>query len=117
MQKFRKVLETDDVDLAALRKLSWTGIPPALRGKVWKLLLGYIPTRSRSQATCLERKRREYRDLIPRYFEEEDYYNEGSNTNNNDDDGTGENHDRPLPPSFISRSTEEQQVLRQVESF
>lgn len=31
------------VDLDALRELSWSGIPQELRPTCWKLLLGYLP--------------------------------------------------------------------------
>lgn len=122
LKKFHKILDTTDVDLVALRKLSWTGVPRSLRGDVWKLLLGYIPTRRSSQAACLARKRREYRDLIPRYFDQEDYYDNHDNSDDDHQNNTVEQSggadcnelDKPLPPSFISRSTEEQKVLRQV---
>ena len=59
--------------------------------------------------------REEWLKDTKRLFEEEDYYNGDNSTNNNDNENSiGEDHDRPLPASFISRSTEEQQVLRQV---
>lgn len=31
------------IDLDALRELSWSGIPQELRPTCWKLLLGYLP--------------------------------------------------------------------------
>jgi hypothetical protein len=31
------------VDLDALRKLAWGGIPPEVRPDCWRLLLGYMP--------------------------------------------------------------------------
>ncbi|CAG8787661.1 7772_t:CDS:2, partial [Acaulospora morrowiae] len=37
--KFKDALQSPNVDLAALRKLSWSGIPDELRPMAWQLLL------------------------------------------------------------------------------
>ncbi|CEQ40176.1 SPOSA6832_01766, partial [Sporobolomyces salmonicolor] len=80
----RKFLETvgeDNVDLAELRKLSWSGIPEELRPMAWQLLLvrlfrpfffsglpdhppGYLPSPSSRRASTLARKRQEYADAV-----------------------------------------------------
>ncbi|GAA5860182.1 hypothetical protein JCM1840_002806 [Sporobolomyces johnsonii] len=63
----RKFLETvgeDNVDLAELRKLSWSGIPEDLRPMAWQLLLGYLPSPSSRRASTLARKRQEYADAV-----------------------------------------------------
>ncbi|KAK4534565.1 hypothetical protein CDCA_CDCA02G0590 [Cyanidium caldarium] len=48
------------VDTSLLRKRSWAGVQPAHRAIVWKLLLGYCPTRADRVARVLERQRDEY---------------------------------------------------------
>lgn len=59
--KFKQVMTTDSsVDIADLRKLSWSGIPPEMRAMLWQLLLGYLPTNKARQALTLKRKRDEY---------------------------------------------------------
>ena len=83
----------DQVDLDALRELAWGGIPLPLRPQVWRLLCGYVPPARRGllgtagclcrgahalqgkhanvcgprrarQAATLERRRREYMDMV-----------------------------------------------------
>lgn len=61
-----------------LRKLSWSGIPLELRGKVWRLLCGYSPPvgDARKLKETLERKRGEYASLVSEYYpkrEDEQY--------------------------------------------
>ena len=48
------------VDTSLLRKRAWAGVQPAHRAIVWKLLLGYCPTRADRVARVLERQRDEY---------------------------------------------------------
>ncbi|KAK9832713.1 hypothetical protein WJX81_003081 [Elliptochloris bilobata] len=67
--KFRKLLDEQVVDLEALRELAWSGIPAELRPVCWQLLLGYLPPNCERRAAILERKRREYRDMVPDYYD------------------------------------------------
>ena len=86
------------------------------------LMLGYIPTRTKSHLATLQRKRQEYHNLVPRYFEHDDYEKDSRTTrsnsdNNNDDDnrsGSSGNSSGSLIKSFITRSVDEQKALRQV---
>ena len=57
------------VDLRALRELAWSGVPPRLRGTVWKLLLGYLPAERSRRKALLSRKRAEYARFIPAHYE------------------------------------------------
>jgi hypothetical protein len=67
--KFNRLLGEQVVDLDALRELSWSGIPPALRPTCWRLLLGYLPPNRERREQILARKRREYRDMVPDYYD------------------------------------------------
>jgi len=67
--KFRKVLMQPNVDLEALKKISWSGVIKDMRSSVWQLLLGYLPTNSERREATLSRKRKEYIDCIPQYFD------------------------------------------------
>eukprot|EP00741_Cyanophora_paradoxa_P021397 tig00021350_g20656.t1 len=69
LAKFKKVLSDPNVDLEALRQLAWGGVPPEVRPMTWQLLLGYLPTNCERRRATLDRKRKEYLDCIPRYFE------------------------------------------------
>ncbi|KAK8826385.1 hypothetical protein WA538_001523 [Blastocystis sp. DL] len=72
IQKYKRLLESDRIDMKSLRTLAWKGIPSEYRAVTWKLLLGYLPSvRSRQQA-IIQRKRREYKEYIPRLFEVDD---------------------------------------------
>jgi len=67
--KFSRVLNEQVVDLDALRELAWSGIPGNLRPVCWRLLLGYLPPNRDRRDQILARKRREYRDLVPEYYD------------------------------------------------
>ena len=66
--QFEEILSGENIDLNALRKLSWNGIPPEFRTQVWQLLLGYLPTNKGRRDAAIIRKRKEYVDSIPVYF-------------------------------------------------
>ncbi|GIL47609.1 hypothetical protein Vafri_4393 [Volvox africanus] len=69
VRKFHRLLQEAVVDLDALRELSWSGVPLALRPQVWRLLCGYLPPARSRQAQTLERRRREYADMVPEYYD------------------------------------------------
>lgn len=58
--RFAKLLRAKNIDLSALRKLAWNGIPSALRPIVWQVLLGYLPTSLERRKATLSKKRNEY---------------------------------------------------------
>lgn len=62
--KFIECLMREDVDMAELRKLAWSGVPNELRPLAWQLLLGYLPLPTRLRSSTLERKRGEYLSLV-----------------------------------------------------
>lgn len=71
VKKFNKLLGEPLIDLDALRELSWSGIPQELRPTCWKLLLGYLPPNKSRQQQVLARKRREYTDMVPEFYDVE----------------------------------------------
>ena len=68
-KRFAEVLGEDIVKLDELRKLSWNGVPQVHRAAVWQLLVGYMPANRSRRAVAMERKRREYREAVPQYFD------------------------------------------------
>ncbi|KAG0262889.1 GTPase-activating protein [Mortierella polycephala] len=66
--KFKVMLQSPVVDLDVLRKLSWSGVPTAIRPIVWQLLVGYLPCNSDRRNVALERKRKEYQDGVQQTF-------------------------------------------------
>ncbi|CAM9433266.1 unnamed protein product, partial [Hapterophycus canaliculatus] len=68
-KRFDDVLGEEVVKLDELRKLSWNGVPQVHRAAVWQLLVGYMPANRARRAAALERKRREYREAVPQYFD------------------------------------------------
>jgi len=62
------LLLAETIDLKSLRKLSWNGIPSEFRTEVWQLLLGYLPANKERRDTAIFRKRKEYYDSVPLYF-------------------------------------------------
>jgi TBC1 domain family member 2 len=67
-KKMDQILLSENIDLIALRKQSWNGIPQEFRCMVWQLLLGYLPTNKSRREVTLQKKRKEYLDLLPTYF-------------------------------------------------
>lgn len=61
--KFKNILESQNIDIEALRKLSWSGVPEEIRPTVWKLLMGIIPVNQDRREGTLERKRKEYNGI------------------------------------------------------
>ena len=65
-QQLADCLDSDEVDLHALRTLAWKGVPSALRPVVWPLLLGYLPATAVLRTATLSRKRAEYASGVER---------------------------------------------------
>ena len=68
VKKFDDVLKEDPIDLDRLRDLCWNGIPLKLRPYAWRLLNGYLPPNKDRQTETLERKRRDYFQLVESIF-------------------------------------------------
>jgi len=68
-RKFEALLSAEVVDLKALQAASWSGIPHQSRATAWRLLIGYMPPNRAWREQTLERKRREYSDAVPQYFD------------------------------------------------
>ncbi|XP_055351020.1 TBC1 domain family member 22B-like [Paramacrobiotus metropolitanus] len=76
--KFLKLLAQKSFDLEDLRKISWSGIPVELRGRIWRILCGIAPPVGDAVkvAESLKRKRDEYGSLVQEYYpkrEDEQY--------------------------------------------
>lgn len=68
IDRFKRILTASNIDLSALRKLAWNGVPEELRPMVWQLLLGYLPLSHAHRITTLQRKRKEYMDSVLQAF-------------------------------------------------
>ncbi|KAG8706594.1 GTPase-activating protein [Ceratobasidium sp. 395] len=66
--QFVECLSKEDINMAELKKLAWSGVPPHLRPIVWPLLLGYIPLPSSTRLQTLQRKREEFRNMVKLTF-------------------------------------------------
>ena len=66
--QFDKILQATTVDIKALRKLSWNGVPSDYRTDVWQMLLGYLPINKERRESAIIRKRKEFQDSIPLYY-------------------------------------------------
>jgi hypothetical protein len=95
-EKFEKLLGEQIVDIEQLRELSWSGIPPEFRPVCWRLLLGYVPPNRELREQVLIRKRKEYKNFVP------DYYDSIA-TSSDIPDGSG-----------VSQASDEESAFRQV---
>lgn len=69
LDKFKQLLAGPNTDLEELRKLSWSGIPKAVRPITWKLLSGYLPANVDRRPATLQRKQKEYFAFVERYYD------------------------------------------------
>nr|AKF43347.1 Ypt/Rab-GAP domain of gyp1p superfamily protein [Pelargonium tetragonum] len=67
--KLTKELSGTTVILERLRELAWSGVPPDMRPKTWRLLLGYAPPNSDRREGVLRRKRLEYLDCVSQFYD------------------------------------------------
>ncbi|XP_075145570.1 TBC1 domain family member 22 [Haematobia irritans] len=68
IEKFQVLLDSPLLDLVALKKLSWSGIPRKMRAISWRLLSKYLPPSGERRNGVLESKRQNYQDLRQNYF-------------------------------------------------
>jgi hypothetical protein len=66
--RFQRLLSQRTVDLAALRALAWSGVPPRFRLCVWQTLLAYLPPSRDRHESALSKRRQEYRAFAAQYF-------------------------------------------------
>lgn len=67
-EKLASLLAEPAMNLDAVKKLAWAGLPNSARAPVWKILLGYVPTNSGRRKDTLERRRREYREAVEQHY-------------------------------------------------
>jgi len=63
-QGIEAILRSTMIDLVALKKLAWRGIPERLRGVCWKLMMGYLPLNTREHTATLKQRRAAYRQFL-----------------------------------------------------
>nr|XP_014103514.2 TBC1 domain family member 22B [Bactrocera oleae] len=68
IEKFHVLLESPLLDLVALKKISWSGVPKKMRAVSWRLLSKYLPPANERRNAVLESKRQGYQDLRHNYF-------------------------------------------------
>ena len=67
--QFERILDAENVDDTELREIAWRGVPTAFRPRAWQLMMGYAPTNRGRRDGAIARKRKEYADAIPVYFD------------------------------------------------
>lgn len=70
VKELKILLQKDDLDFQKFSKICWSGIPQELRSTAWKILTGYVPTNKQRREQSLQRKRKEYFDLVDKYYDE-----------------------------------------------
>eukprot|EP01064_Diplonema_japonicum_P032238 TRINITY_DN6000_c0_g1_i4.p1 TRINITY_DN6000_c0_g1~~TRINITY_DN6000_c0_g1_i4.p1 ORF type:complete len:291 (+),score=44.58 TRINITY_DN6000_c0_g1_i4:188-1060(+) len=75
-KKLEEYLNRENVELGSntnsgLRAMCWNGIPPSLRPRCWRLLLGHLSTDVERREVDLARKRQEYLDYVSQYHGKE----------------------------------------------
>jgi len=68
IKQFEELLNTPNIDLVKLKKLSWSGIPKRFRPMVWQLLMGYLPRNQDRRDVTLARKRKDFADTANQAF-------------------------------------------------
>lgn len=70
VKELKNLLQQDDLDMQKFTKLCWSGLPQEVRSIAWKILTGYVPTNKQRREASLQRKRKEYLDLVDKYYDE-----------------------------------------------
>lgn len=68
IEKFRKIIGTNPVNLEELQKACWKGIPKKCRPECWKLLSDYLPLKQESQQKVIEQKRNSYWESVNEHY-------------------------------------------------
>ncbi|KAL9895110.1 TBC1 domain family member 22 [Glossina fuscipes fuscipes] len=68
IEKFKSLFQSPLLDLVALKKISWSGVPRKMRAISWRLLSKYLPPAGERRNAVLESKRQGYQDLRQNYF-------------------------------------------------
>ncbi|KAH3679531.1 hypothetical protein WICPIJ_008580 [Wickerhamomyces pijperi] len=68
INRYKKILNEQTIELPKLKKMAWNGIPEELRPLSWQLLIGYLPPNSNRRDLQLQRKRQEYLNGINQVF-------------------------------------------------
>lgn len=66
--KLRQLLKEPAMNLEAVKKMAWAGLPDDMRPQIWKILLGYVPTNMARRKDTLRRKRLEYREAVEQHY-------------------------------------------------
>jgi TBC1 domain family member 2 len=66
--RFQTLLDQPNIDLVALRKIGWNGIPAETRPATWKLLLGYMPANKSRRDQVLKNRRANYSSYVEDYY-------------------------------------------------
>lgn len=69
-EKVYQILSSQNSNIAELRKLAWNGLPCKYRSEAWKLIIGYLPSSKNRREEFLSLKRKEYQEMIDRYYYE-----------------------------------------------
>lgn len=68
LEKLETLLLEQSINLDAVKKVSWAGLPSPMRAPIWKILLGYLPTSLSRRRDTLQRRRREYREAVDLHY-------------------------------------------------
>lgn len=68
LEKLEGLLLEPAINLDAVKKVAWAGLPSAIRAPIWKILLGYVPTSMARRSDTLQRRRREYREAVEQHY-------------------------------------------------
>ena len=68
--QYETMITADNVEASQLRDLSWRGVPQEFRPQAWQMMLGYLPTNKSRRIAAIAKKRNEYEDSIPVYFDQ-----------------------------------------------
>lgn len=68
LEKFRKIINMNPVNLEELQKACWKGIPKSYRPICWKLLSDYLPLKHELQEKTIEQKRNAYWESVNEHY-------------------------------------------------
>eukprot|EP01071_Lankesteria_metandrocarpae_P008386 Lankesteria_metandrocarpae@DN4951_c0_g1_i1.p1 len=116
-ERLMRALHSDNIDLAELRKMLWSGIPEdapyEVRSLCWKIALGHLPTQKSMRSKVAKRRLDDYLNLVNDHFGDSLFKELRRQASSQDQCDEELIHNDTCIES-ITKSREEARILRQI---
>ena len=68
IEKFKRIISNNPINLEELQKACWKGIPKVWRATCWKVLSDYLPLKQELQEKTIDQKRNSYWESVNEHY-------------------------------------------------